>query len=908
MNISIYNANNELLYDMPSIYEGCIEKCELMKEDSITLKFSLVTPIYFPIGSFAIWRGKKYVVTTIQNPTYNENTGGYDYELKLDAYYYAWKLRIYKYKPESDTLNTRETNFSLTANLEWQVKCLLRCLKIEGFIFNKDTDFTYSIHNIKGDGLDEVKTLSYNSTNYIDALNQIAKEWDTEWWVTDNFVHFGKCQDAEKTNVDFILGKNVVNMTSSKSEGEHATRVYAFGSSRNMPPNWNKGEVDFSVVSVDKENKTFKFDKDIYSDYFENYEKTKVFDFERITFSTVSKYCKPNRIGEYNIQIKSNIFELDVNEYKVGDKLYALNDYGQEDKFTLRVLYTELNYAYEVHILLSTVYLYKQGDDGKYYKTTINESKIPKSYITTETDGSSLVYIPFDGFDITKKQKCYLSVNLMFLGSDNHNFEITVSEGTKLCVRTSAEYYKIHSLLANVNANGIESASDSAIFSTKVGEFNFRWADSETALPKQGDKYRIKNLIKNKLPSWWFKANSQNAETIKQMSETHLPLASPGYIDIETPKNDAEIVEKVLVFDDIYPRTKTTITKVNDKQQNVMSDDGKTPTEEKYTEYYIQTSDFTFNEEWQLQNGENMKIVFQSGALAGLTFETEYNSSETPPEKDNTNVVEHTYFRILRQQFDGGLMLPNGAMYPKVGDKFILTGWDVTRLDEKLISNAQDELARETAKELKKMAIDQNTYECTLFSDIAYGRNIETFIVDENGFHLIDKDGKEITTDNSGKELNPDMTWDFDLGRRITLYNGAFFRSGKRASRVIGYEKKMDIPFDSPIYKVGEKAEYSRIGDLEKQISGTSPTIGTQGLQYLGQTTSGGGSVYLIKRQDKTEASDSNTYSALRAQFEFLSKQKDQNAFGNINFMSGISAKGSNNGTATAADGICEYY
>lgn len=139
----------------------------------------------------------------------------------------------------------------------------------------------------------------------------------------------------------------------------------------------------------------------------------------------------------------------------------------------------------------------------------------------------------------------------MFLYSDDYKGEITVSEGTKLCIRTSAEYYKIHSLLANVNANGIESASDSAIFSTKVGEFNFRWEDSETALPKQGDKYRIKNLITNKLPSWWFKANSQDAETIKQMSETHLPLKSPGYIDIETPKNDAEIVEKFL-FSMIY--------------------------------------------------------------------------------------------------------------------------------------------------------------------------------------------------------------------------------------------------------------------------------------------------------------------------------------------------------------------
>ena len=907
MNISIYSANNELLYDMPSIFEGCVEKCELMKEDDITLKFSLIDPIYFPVGAWAKWRGKKYVVTEVQNPTYNENTGGYDYELKLDAYYYAWKLRIYKYKPEADTLNTREASFSLTANLEWQVKCWLRCLQVEGLKFNDDTEYTYSIHKVADDDLDKVKTLTYNATNYVDALNQIAQEWDTEWWVTEHVVHFGKCQDAEETNVDFILGKNVVNMTSSKSEGEHATRVYAFGSSRNMPTNWNKGEAEFNVVSIDTQNKTFKFDKDIYSEYFENSDKKETFDYQQIDFNSATAQFDSTKDQYQRISIQSNQFELDVNEYKKGDKLYALNANEQEDDFAIRV-YCERNDYNQVPTITganATVYLMIQESDGKIYHSMIKSQDVKID--PSGTYQNALVYIPFDELNITKKQKCYFKVELMFEYSAPYKGQITLSEGTKLCIRTSEKYYKIQSELAYVNSNGVEKASNVAIFSTKVGEFNFRWKDSEIALPKQGDTYHIKNLITNKLPSWWFKANRQDAEVIKQMSETHLPLASPGYIDIETPQNNAEIIEKVLVFEDIYPRTKAKISKVNDKLQNVMNDDGKTPTGEKYTEYYIQTNDFAFSKEWQLQNGENMKIVFQSGALAGLTFDTEFDSSETPPEKDNDKLVEHTYFRILRQQFDGGLMLPNGAMYPKVGDEFILTGWDITRLNETFITKAQKELANETAKELKKMAIDPNTYECTLFSDIAYGRNDETFIIDANGFHLLDKDGNEITTDNSGKELNPDMTWDFELGRRITLYNGAFFRSGKRASRVIGYEKKMDIPFDSPIYKVGEKAEYSRLNDMEKQIEGTSPTLGTTGLQYIGKTTSGGGSVYLIKRQDTTEASDTNTYSALRAQIEFLSRQKDQDAFGNINFMSGLSAKGFNNGT-TAADGICEYY
>ena len=37
-------------------------------------------------------------------------------------------------------------------------------------------------------------------------------------------------------------------------------------------------------------------------------------------------------------------------------------------------------------------------------------------------------------------------------------------------------------------------------------------------------------------------------------------------------------------------------------------------------------------------------------------------------------------------------------------------------------------------------------------------------------------------------------------------------------SRIIGYEKKMDIPWDSPKYQVGEKAIYSTIGAIKSKI------------------------------------------------------------------------------------------
>lgn len=40
-------------------------------------------------GKFA----KIYEVVDLPTPTYDQSTGGYNYELRLDAYYWKWKIR-----------------------------------------------------------------------------------------------------------------------------------------------------------------------------------------------------------------------------------------------------------------------------------------------------------------------------------------------------------------------------------------------------------------------------------------------------------------------------------------------------------------------------------------------------------------------------------------------------------------------------------------------------------------------------------------------------------------------------------------------------------------------------------------------------------------------------------------------
>lgn len=926
MTLPIYSPKGKLLYEMPNIFVGCKERKELMKEDYVELHFNLAEPVFFPIGSYCTWHDKVYQVTEIQSPTYDSNTGGYQYELKLEAYYFAWKNRMYKYKSEYN--NTLEASFNLTANLREQVYTLVRCLNdVEGMLYNGTDKYDFDVNKVDDDVLKKVKTQSYSSVNYIDALAQIAEAWDTEWWVIGNVIHFGKCQDAEGTNVDFILGKNVESMDGSKSETDYATRVYAFGSSNNLPANWDKGDVELTVTGLKETTNSWYFSSEypFYSEYFDKVsqikvEKPAVNDFGTISIdkktfyysdkylvgavsgakteyiSITAKNAVKLREGSHEEQKSgiglllswSTVGPIDSQWY-ISGRIYAIVrcvDSGKGSAVKIGGKEYERVLAYKEYSLNLNEYGSGSGQQYNLYQFCI-----PSVKLTEETS-------------VTIEYLLVLSLSARGVEGKLSISDETASLGfatTKDDSYTQAEC-KITFTKTKKEAKAIWYNTTQYIEPTlDVHTSMFKIAKSAITL-KGGEKFTLNNLVKAKLPTHFFPANKQDAEVIKALAETRLTLPSPGYIDTQEAK-DGEIVEKVLVFDDIYPRTKSKITEVRDKLQNVV-DENKQPTGEKYTEYYIKTNSFVFDRAWQLPNGENMQVIFQSGPLSGLTFDVQFNSSETPTEP----TIDHQFFRILRKQFDGGLYLPNKSMHPEKDNEFILTGWDSSRIENLgLIGKAQKELAAETQKQIKKMMIDPNTYECTLFSDIAYGVREKTNITDDSGNTLVDDYGNEIVQDYSGSDLDAKNAWDFDLGRRVTMYNAALFRSGKRESRVMGYEKKMDIPYDSPTYIIGEKATYSKFKDLEKQIN-NEVSLNIGGSTLVSEGTSGGASVYIIKTNDTTKETDDNVYSALRMKNTFLLSRNDDNAQGLITFEAGAMFSSGYSGNDTAADGIIEYF
>lgn len=611
--IDIKNISGDIRFST-DFNVGSIGRYSLGKEDYITLPFNVLTPISFKMGDYVDLSGildeslggkfaKIYEVVDLPTPTYDQSTGGYNYELRLDAYYWKWKNKKFKYMPE---VAGQEASWNLTASLDMQLGVFLRNLQALGYKY-RGNDFDFSIDSSVEDS---AKLMSYENTNLLDALTNMAETWNCEWWVEDNIIRFGRCENGDAVRIE--LGVEAQEMPRSESQGTYATRVYAFGSTRNIPSNYRP--VDETVVV--------------------------------------------NGIVQKRLMLPEGTPYIDAYRYK----------------------------------------------DGK------------------------RVYIGEEGYDI----------------------------GT------------------------------------------------------------------------------------------------------EMPQEEA--IEDIIFLDEVYPRTECVVGTVGSYTSTI--EDEETQETVTQTFYYVtDTSGLVFDKSYII-DGEELRLVFQSGLLNGMDFGVTFHKAGTSL---GSVTLESDVYEIVAND-NYGRTLPDETLKPTTGDKFILYGWDSTKItDLGLVSNAEQELRDKTVDCVKKMMVDDGTYNTTLASSW----------VKEN---MISRT--------------------FDIGQRIELVNKSFFETS-RISRVIGLEIKLDLPYDAPVYTIGESTAYSRIGELENKVDN---------LTYKGQTYTSGGrkGVYIIRTNDSTAPSNSNVFSALRSLAMFLRKDIADTANELITFLKGLLIGKNGSGITVLENGMSQ--
>ena len=215
---------------------------ELMKEHYIQLNFSTKEKIYFSVGDYCVTEYGVFEITKNYVPTYNRATAGYDYQLRMDAQYWKWNNKLLFFQPLTQRF---ETSWSLTDTIDKHLAILQNNLQYHNFRHTDNAFFTFAIDNSL---LGTAKLVVYESTRIIDALNQICEEFECEWWVDGSVVHVGRCEHG--TAVEFQLEREVKQMTGASSEGTHATRIYPFGSTRNVPKNYRSNDENVVLNGV----------------------------------------------------------------------------------------------------------------------------------------------------------------------------------------------------------------------------------------------------------------------------------------------------------------------------------------------------------------------------------------------------------------------------------------------------------------------------------------------------------------------------------------------------------------------------------------------------------------------------------------------------------------------------------
>ena len=310
-----------------------------------------------------------------------------------------------------------------------------------------------------------------------------------------------------------------------------------------------------------------------------------------------------------------------------------------------------------------------------------------------------------------------------------------------------------------------------------------------------------------------------------------LPADTP-YIDVYPDMSQEEAIEDIVIFDEVYPRLESTMSEVSTRTENVTNEDGN---QETVTYYRYHDTSLNFSKDYILP-GQELTIIFQSGKMNGLEFGVIFD-----PDNNGSQLWE-----IVRSE-DYGRPLPDDTIYPENDDKYILSGFDPKFVSAQMIPDAEKELKEKAQKVADQRKKDDGTYYATLRSEWVNKDKLKRF---------------------------------FEFGQKINLVNKAFFENG-RESRVIGWEFYLDIPWDSPVYTIGESMPYSRLNDMEEKLE----SITYKGHTYVG---GGGSSIYVIKTNDSTAPSDSNVFSAKRSLATLLRKDKEDQTNYLIKLLGGI--------------------
>jgi hypothetical protein len=775
----------------------------LMEEDYIQMEFSLVSAVHFAIGDFIddpIFG--RFRLSTEQMPKYNAATGGFDYSLKFEADYMCWRNLLhtlttvsgvatdavvattqsgttYLVASSTDGVFTRkEAKWTLTDSLQVHAQQLLCNLKAVYY----GLDYIVAIHSSAAKA-SEVKCITYDGCSMLEAMNMMASEWECEWWVTrdtavtvdgvphSQIIHFGKCE-LSNTPLEFVLGETVEGMDVSRDQQTYANRIYAYGGTQNIP---------------------------------EDYDRSLVFTIDDITGTGTSLILRDSHRKLTTEMIYDSVDGAGTLIDNVNDEWTLVDSTG----LSARVISDTVSpdtYSLDGTLTVTLQTASSVTVQRVAFAVTIGETVLTATESTSSSGASggrvwTHLFNIGTSCKVTSRGEISIALEASITTSQTYNAsDFTIGCVPRLdAIGTEATAARALEIMCNgytyaavLNpyhyAKGENMAS--YIGGIKRGGTTYISSDGVAA----GDTFTIpeKWLIPSLVPYSHYTPDYDTG-VMSKVGERRLHLGTTNrYVQTSGLNHYSQFVEIAVAFENIFPRLTLKVGAVSTsiKTQETVHDDGSVSrqnwTQYRFTATKADGSAFTFNTKY-IMDGNKLRACFTTPStlgvsgykLAGMSFDVGFDNDEQ-------------VYTIIRNE-DYGTVVPNEYLYPTQGDEFFLAGWNpkaITGLG--LVASAEAELLTEAEAYLAAITDGQFTIRNTLMSNVLFkyawgGRGNSTFGL-------------------------------LDAGTKVTVTHAAL-PGGSKTSRIIGYEYKLDMPYDTPTYVVGETEAFSRLKQIEKQLT-----------------------------------------------------------------------------------------
>lgn len=254
-----------------------------------------------------------------------------------------------------------------------------------------------------------------------------------------------------------------------------------------------------------------------------------------------------------------------------------------------------------------------------------------------------------------------------------------------------------------------------------------------------------------------------------------------------------EVFIKTLYFDDVYPKSKLTISDVRARLKYRLDTNGnkvriggtdEEPAYEQYAIWYFQISGLNFDPSTIIEEKE-LAVSFESGQLAGRDFKLTYHekASVVNDSADFTPFnVKAGDFEINIDESTGNIIPGMAYIIPQNGDDVIL--YNIEMPDE-YVASAQEELELELDKEMESYTCDNNSYEF---------------------------DSYPVSFYDDGTDLN--------IGQSVAYVNGDKILH----TRVIMVEKRLDFSFQQRI-RIGNEIIKGNTQQLKEEVANVNQNI-----------------------------------------------------------------------------------